>query len=151
MKTLILVRHANALSAWEARVNTDAQRPLSDEGRAKARQTADEIARLGFTPDVILTSPLTRAVQTAEILAGTLRAPLSRETFLNGFQTETDVRECLTEQMENHSCLLAVGHNPNVSVLAQRMTRTLRRFQPGSFIVLNMDDPQQPICVHFGE
>ena len=80
MKTIILVRHAHAMTAYEAGVQTDSARPLSDEGRQKAAQTARELASQNIRPQIIFTSPLLRAVQTSEILAQTLGAPVSAET-----------------------------------------------------------------------
>lgn len=151
MKTLILVRHANALSAWEARVQKDALRPLSQEGLNTARQTAQRIADLGYAPQIILASPLVRAQQTAEILASVRHAPLSTETVLNGMHTEEDVLDLLSQYLQTQDCILAVGHNPNISVLAQKLTHAFRPFHPGAFIVLNMDNAQEPQVLHFGE
>ena len=85
MKTLILIRHAHALSGWEAHVTTDAQRPLSEQGLQKAAATAQKLAALNVRPQVILTSPLLRAVQTAEIVARQLSVPVRPEEILNGF------------------------------------------------------------------
>lgn len=151
MKTLILVRHAHALSAWEARVQTDGERPLSPEGLEKARAAAQAIARLGYAPETVFTSPLVRARQTAEILASELHAPLSAETVLNGLHTDEDALDFLQESLHAQNCVLAVCHNPQVSILAQRLTRVFRPFHPGSFIVLNRNDKDRPQVLHFGE
>lgn len=151
MKTLILVRHAHALSAWEARVHTDGERPLSPEGLAKARAAAQEIARLGYMPETVFTSPLLRARQTAQTLSAALHAPLSAETVLNGLHTDEDALDFLQDSLQSQNCVLAVCHNPQISVLAQRLTRVFRPFHPGSFIALNMEDKDRPQVLHFGE
>lgn len=93
MKTLIIVRHAIALSGWEARVNTDAERPLSPEGIQKAAQTAQALKTRAIAPDIILTSPLLRAVQTAETISQTVGGPISKETVLNGLHADREVCE----------------------------------------------------------
>lgn len=93
MKTLIIVRHANALSGWEARVNTDAERPLSPEGIQKAAQTAQALKARAIAPDIILTSPLLRAVQTADTISQTVGGPISKETVLNGLHADREVCE----------------------------------------------------------
>ncbi len=151
MKTLILIRHAHALAAYEARVSTDAERPLSDEGREKAAYTARSLAQRGLRPEVILTSPLLRAVQTADILAHTLQAPVSQETVLNGLHDEQTICEFLEEQLQHHEVLAAVGHNPNISAVSQLFCKQAHHFAPGSFAVLDFENPHHPKCIVFGE
>lgn len=65
---LYVVRHAEAEERAENR--PDEWRHLTDKGRKAAALTAKAIAGLGPKPRLILTSPLTRAVQTAEIAVG---------------------------------------------------------------------------------
>lgn len=151
MKTLILVRHAHALPGYEARVKTDGERPLSDEGKQKAAQTAQNLADRGVTPDVILTSPLLRAVQTAEILAQKLNAPVSKETVLNGLHADRDVCEFLARQLKEHDTVAAVGHNPNVAYVMNLFAKEVRHFAPGSFAVLDFENPHRPKLTYFGE
>ncbi len=68
---LYLIRHADALPVGEARVSEDAERPLSPAGVEQARKLGRALQRNGVTFDLILTSPLLRARQTAEeMLAG---------------------------------------------------------------------------------
>lgn len=151
MKTLILVRHANALSAYEAGVQTDEARPLSDEGLQKAAQTADRLAALHVCPQIIFASPLLRARQTADILARTLHAPVSVETILNGMYDEHAVRDFFTEQPAPYDIVLAVGHNPNISYVTALLTGQVYHFAPGSFAVIDMQDKNKPKILSFGE
>lgn len=151
MKTLILIRHANALPGYEAGVQTDAERPLSDEGFQKAAHTAQLLLGQKIQPDIILTSPLLRAVQTAETIAQTLPAPVSKETVLNGLHDEQTVRDFLTDQLAEHDTVAAVGHNPNISYLTHLLVKEVYHFSPGSFAVLNMTDLQTPRLTFFGE
>ncbi len=62
---LVLVRHA--VAAERGTVAIDAERPLTAEGAERMRQAARGLERL-VTPQVIVSSPWLRAVQTAEIL-----------------------------------------------------------------------------------
>ena len=68
-----LVRHGTAVNIGEQGVTTDAARMLSDEGRAKTGKAARGLSRV---PDVtierIVSSPLVRALETAEIFAKAL-------------------------------------------------------------------------------
>lgn len=53
--------------------------PLSDLGIAQARQLADHWAEQHRSFDLIITSPLSRAYQTAEIISHTLHLPLETD------------------------------------------------------------------------
>src|SRR5580765_4775659 len=65
---LYLIRHGVAEERGDAWPD-DARRPLSDDGMSLMKKNARGLARLGVTLDVVLTSPLVRARQTAEIVA----------------------------------------------------------------------------------
>ena len=118
MKTLILVRHAHALGSFTSKVNSDAERPLSDQGREKAFKTAAAIELTGFKPEIILASPILRAMQTADILGKTLNVPVTPQEELNGYHSDRNVCQFLSAQMKDRECVLAVGHNPNISMVA---------------------------------
>src|SRR3954454_4818219 len=66
---IYLVRHGLAEERGDAWPD-DAKRPLTDEGMARMRKSMRGLSRLGLSLDVVLTSPLVRAKQTAEIVAG---------------------------------------------------------------------------------
>lgn len=151
MKTLLLIRHAHALPAYEAGVPSDALRPLSEPGRQKAARTAKALAGKGLHPQIVFSSPLLRAVQTAEIIAQMFHAPLSKETVLNGLYDEKDVRDFLTEQFNTYDTIAAVGHNPNVSYLTHLLCAEVHSFMPGSFAWVDMTDPKAPRLTYFGE
>lgn len=151
MKTLVIVRHSYALPGYAAGVNSDEERPLSNEGREKAAVTAARLSQLNIQPELILTSPLLRAEQTAEILAETLCAPVEKSFELNGLKDERDVCAFLRELLERADCIVAVGHNPNVTYVTHCLAGQVRTFLPGSFAVINMDDPQEPKLTYFGE
>src|ERR671929_2162184 len=65
---LYLVRHGIAVEGGDG--IPDDFRVLSDKGRRRFQKTARTFGKRGRELDLILTSPLVRAVQTAEILAG---------------------------------------------------------------------------------
>ena len=151
MKTLILIRHAHALSAWDAHVAKDAQRPLSEQGLQKAAATAKQLATLNVHPQIILTSPLVRAVQTAEIVAQQLAAPVRAEEMLNGFAADDAVADFLLTQLDHKDTVLAVGHNPNITCVCHALCKQVRPFSPGDFAVLKFDDTKTLQDVYFGE
>jgi phosphohistidine phosphatase len=69
--TLYLVRHAIAAERGEDWPDDD-KRPLTARGVARFKESVDGLSRLDVAVDEIFTSPLVRAKQTAEILAGGL-------------------------------------------------------------------------------
>jgi phosphohistidine phosphatase len=73
---LYLIRHAEAHDLGERGVTEDAERPLTEQGEAQARQVGAGLQRRGVRPGVVLTSPLLRARQTAELLAAQWSSPV---------------------------------------------------------------------------
>ncbi len=71
---LYLIRHGQSAGNAEGRFGGHGPTPLSDLGREQAEKTARTLAKEGI--DVIYTSDLTRAVQTAEPLAKLLNLPI---------------------------------------------------------------------------
>jgi phosphohistidine phosphatase len=112
---LYFLRHGDAGSreTWKG---SDAQRPLSEQGVARIEQAAAALALLGLPVDVILTSPLLRARQTAQIVArrldllGSLRED---DRLAPGFGPE-DLGRILREHRGRRGILL-VGHEPDFS------------------------------------
>jgi phosphohistidine phosphatase len=114
---LYLVRHAEAIAHSPAL--DDAIRHLTAKGRGQFQKTARTMARREIDPDFILTSPLVRAVQTAEILAQVMefRGELAVAPELaHGLD-----REGLAAVMERYrpaKRLVLVGHEPELGALA---------------------------------
>ncbi len=69
---LYLVRHGIATPGLPEGIRSDAERPLTNEGRAETKQVAQGLLRLGLKPDLFVSSPLVRARQTAKIMADVL-------------------------------------------------------------------------------
>ena len=63
---LCFLRHGEA--DWPDWNKPDDERPLTERGRKEMKRVARFLERLKLVPDAILTSPLPRASQTAEIV-----------------------------------------------------------------------------------
>jgi broad specificity phosphatase PhoE len=74
---LVLIRHGETDWNVEARYQGQANPPLNEQGIAQAHQLADSLVDVGI--DVIYSSPLQRALQTAQLLARHLEIPLREE------------------------------------------------------------------------
>src|SRR5919198_800917 len=77
---LYFLRHGEA--DWPGWTKPDDERPLTDFGKKEARQLAKFLDRLKVKPNLILTSPLPRASQTAEVAAEELKAKLRQDEAL---------------------------------------------------------------------
>ena len=69
---LYIVRHGIAIDREDPKCPADPERYLTEEGVEKTRQVAKGVAGLGATAELLLSSPYTRATQTAQIFASAL-------------------------------------------------------------------------------
>ena len=115
---LLIVRHGIAETRDATRWPDDRGRPLTDAGAAKFRKTAKGLATFDAPPEIVLSSPLARALQTAEILVDEAGWPAPQELH----QLEPELRaEDVRIALQSHaavSCVALVGHEPNLSELA---------------------------------
>lgn len=114
---LYLLRHG--IAEDERAGLSDADRAITTAGRRKLRQVLERAAQAGVKPDLILSSPLKRALQTAEIAKHQLgyNDVISRSAALTPASDPKDA----WDEVRAHSsaeCLLLVGHNPLFSSLA---------------------------------
>jgi phosphohistidine phosphatase len=115
---LFIVRHGVAVDIGEQGVLSDEERMLSAKGRSRTQEVAYGLNQLGCAPRVILTSPLVRARETAEILRDELSpdlAPTDRDELAPG-RPASQMAETLLACPE--STILLVGHMPDLSFLA---------------------------------
>ena len=115
---LYIVRHAIAVPHGTPGVAED-DRPLTKDGIRKMNEAARGLRALGCIPDVILTSPLPRAKQTADILVQFLgkQIPLRLFDALAPSGTHSDVYKEMRRHQEVGSLML-VGHQPSLGEIA---------------------------------
>ena len=118
MIRVYLVRHGIALDHEDRGALADGDRPLTAKGRLRFRRTARALARLNEPPQFIFTSPLARAVQTAEILAAALK--MDEVAVLEELRPEGPIGKLLSEvgrQVKDGQSVALVGHDPQMSQL----------------------------------
>jgi phosphohistidine phosphatase len=139
---LYLVRHGLAEERGDAWPD-DTKRPLTDEGISRMRKGARGLARLGLSVEVVLTSPLVRARQTAEILAAALDP---RPSLVNVDSLAPDgTYAAVIADLEKHARkarLALVGHEPMIGELAARIlgSRHPIEFKKGGVCRIDIDD-----------
>jgi phosphohistidine phosphatase len=128
------MRHSIA----EPRVTTDFDRHLSPEGHKKAENLAQTLHKEGFSPGVIVHSPLIRSVQTAQAFA-----PFLPDTPLVELAEVIAAKPSLLRILggagwENP---LIIGHNPGISILASHLSddETVLSFHTCSFAEFELD------------
>ena len=106
-------RHGPAVPHGTAGI-PEADRPLTPEGRKKTLQAAQGLRRLDLGFDALYTSPLPRALETAEILAEVLRLPKPKilDVLLPGSASGPLLKKI--RAFKDGSPLL-VGHEPSLS------------------------------------
>ena len=114
---LYLVRHAEAIE--RSGTMPDANRYLTPKGRSAFRRIARRVRKAGIAPAVIFTSPLVRAVQTAEILAERLKheGPVVVEKELSPGFDHRGLRSLLHGAVDIEEAVF-VGHEPDLGDLA---------------------------------
>jgi phosphohistidine phosphatase len=119
---IYLIRHGLAEERGEAWPD-DTKRPLTEEGMTRLRKGARGLGRLGVAFDVMLTSPLVRARQTAEVIASAFepRPPVVAVDSLAPDGTYQSVLADL-EKHAKRTRIALVGHEPSMGELAARLT-----------------------------
>lgn len=118
---LYLIRHGIAAERG-AEYPDDSKRPLTGRGASSFRRAAKALNTLGVRIDVIITSPLVRCRQTAEILAATLssKPTVTASDALAPAGTPAAVIQEIIRHARGDRVAL-VGHEPNVGELAARL------------------------------
>lgn len=128
---LYLLRHGIAVESGTAGFEDDAARPLTGKGRRQLRKIAGAIRKLEPKFDLILSSPLLRARQTAEIVAGELKLKkrLKLSNALAPGSTATILIRQLSREKPAPEKVLLVGHEPDLGRLVSLFASGSRDLQ----------------------
>ncbi|MGH7788659.1 MAG: phosphohistidine phosphatase SixA [Candidatus Binatia bacterium] len=116
--TLYLMRHG--IAAEPSPTMQDADRALTAEGVRKTTQVAIGLRAIGVAPDLILSSPLRRAEETARLAAGVLAPTVGVEIFpplAAGATPAAEIVKALRIARGARHVML-VGHQPDLGELA---------------------------------
>lgn len=116
MDALYVVRHGIAVPHGTPGISDD-ERPLTPKGEGRMKEIGRGLAALGLEVDRIVTSPLPRALRTAQILGRQLDLDdrLEIADVLTAGSSPLAIRDWLDERTEER--LMIVGHNPTFSEL----------------------------------
>lgn len=132
---LYIVRHGIAINRQDAKCPPDPERYLTEEGLEKTKAVAKGLASFNVSPGLFLTSPYTRAVQTAEVFADALDYPKQKirrsELLLPGAEPMLLFRELAREKQA--SSIFLFGHAPHlddvitIAVGSKKQVTTLKK------------------------
>jgi len=113
---LYLIRHAEARPLGEGDTITDDERPLTEQGEAQAKLIGAGLQKRGIHLGMILTSPLLRARQTADLIVGAWAAPTPQLEVCDGLSPGKSAKKLSRHlrTLETDSVAI-VGHNPDLS------------------------------------
>ena len=143
---IIIVRHAIAFDRDPLQWADDRKRPLTPEGIGRFERAARGLARIAPPVEVVLSSPWTRAWQTAEILQRVAGWPTPKECeALQGDRSPRGVLPVVREHAQAEAVAL-VGHEPQTHELVSYLltgdaARVLVEFKKGGAAALLLEGP----------
>jgi phosphohistidine phosphatase len=147
---LYILRHGPAVPRGSEGFADDSKRPLTPEGKKKMQQIAQGLRRAGCDPDWIVTSPLVRAVETAEIVAESMKTKTPME-FCDALRPGQPIEALISflAKHPNRKRVLVVGHEPHLSQIAGRFMgagRAKLALKKGGCCFITFDEfpPQSP-------
>jgi phosphohistidine phosphatase SixA len=119
---IVLFRHGIAIDRADPACPAEEHRPLTDLGRTRTRAAARGLSALDLHPGRILSSPWSRARQTAEIAASELDFGAERIEFTTAllpFATPSSILQELTPMIGGE--VLLTGHAPHLDALLEEL------------------------------
>jgi phosphohistidine phosphatase len=118
MYRIYLLRHGKAEE--HSSEQADGERKLTEEGIHEMRVAAVAMKRLSIDPDIVYTSPLRRAAETAQIVCDELGISGDRFQVYEGLaagEIDADVLNRMLESLGGNASVMLVGHEPTMSGL----------------------------------
>jgi phosphohistidine phosphatase len=116
---VVLLRHGTAVPHGAAGLD-DADRPLIAAGERESRDAGRALRALQTRPDRVVTSPLVRARQTAQLAAAELGLEVYQDDALRPGFTSSDLDALLARHPGE--CVVLVGHDPDFSGAVHDLT-----------------------------
>jgi phosphohistidine phosphatase len=132
MKKVILVRHAKAIGREEGL--PDFVRSLVKKGKKQAKNMSKKLKnQLVTPPDLFISSPANRTLETAHVFAKELNYPakkiMLKDELYNELTTQSFL-DMLKNLDNNAASVIIFGHDPSMSEFAQYLARDFRESLP---------------------
>lgn len=122
MKTLYLVRHAEAVS--KKKNIPDFERSLVPRGVKEARRIARRFVKADGLPDLLVSSPANRAIETAHIFAGAMDYDIEKVLLkpeIYEARDDNGLMQTVTSIQDDCNTVALFGHDPSLTSLASRI------------------------------
>jgi phosphohistidine phosphatase len=146
---ILIIRHGPAgnREEWERAERDDRLRPLTPKGKKEIRRAAAGLIRLVPALNLLATSPLTRAAQTAEIVGKEYGCEIEEVEQLTPDHRPEDLIPWLQEQ-SRYEAVGLVGHEPHLGLLIGYLLTgksvSFVDLKKGGVCLLEMADPSKP-------
>jgi phosphohistidine phosphatase len=146
---LLLLRHGKA---EDCSPGGDFSRELEGKGHEQARHAARILAAADLLPELVLSSPVVRAKQTAETFttAAGIPGPIFLDWLACGMSPETALAEL--GHFPEFGRIMIVGHEPDFSRLIERCLGTTAasiEVRKGSVTCIELEPPTPRATLHF--
>jgi phosphohistidine phosphatase len=132
---IYFLRHGEA--DWPDWKKPDDERSLTERGKEEMHQVGAFLANLSVKPDVVLTSPLPRAVQTAEIAAKYIDAKCREDELLASGFGRAELKKLLKKG--GYDSVMLVGHEPDFSKSIGKLTGARIKLAKAGIALVEVD------------
>jgi phosphohistidine phosphatase len=132
---LYFLRHGEA--DWPNWNKSDDERPLTKRGKKEMREVAKFLDRLKVRVSLIVTSPLPRAAQTAEIAADYFKVKMRKDELLAPGFGIGELRRVL--KRHHAKSLMLVGHEPDFTTVISELTGASVKLSKAGVALLDVD------------
>jgi phosphohistidine phosphatase len=133
---LYFLRHGEA--DWPNWDRPDDERPLTERGKKEMRKVAKFLRALDVPLDDILSSPLARARQTADIVAERFELHVREQETLTGGFNVSGLKELVQKYPVDN--LMIVGHEPNFTEVISELTGAHCKLSKGGVALIDLDE-----------
>ncbi|MEY2510980.1 MAG: phosphohistidine phosphatase [Verrucomicrobiota bacterium] len=132
---IYFLRHGEA--DWPDWKKSDDERPLTEKGKKEMHEVGAFLANLSVKPDIVLTSPLPRASQTAEIAAGYIDSKSVEEELLAPGFGRSELKKLLKKH--GGDSVMFVGHEPDFSRTVGKLTGARIKLSKAGIALVEVD------------
>ena len=151
MKYLYILRHAK--SSWDDPALSDFERPLNERGRNAAPFMGEVIAKRGYLPDVVISSPAKRAMATTTLIkeSAGFNAEVKFDDRIYEASPST-LRQVVSEIDDASESAMVVGHNPGIEGFIRFLTGRLEPMPTTALALIKLNvDSWNDIGANLGE
>ncbi|MDC7125226.1 MAG: histidine phosphatase family protein [Spirochaetales bacterium] len=148
---ITLIRHSSAVhdNSFD-----DFKRELSSKGIEKAKKNAQAVKEQGWVPDLIISSPADRAIQTAQIFLKPFEDKFNEEDIIQikslYLPTPDDILNCIRSIDDSYSDVFIFSHNNGISWAAQQLCNNQNIIMPTCSAVRIKFDKESWTNIDFG-